>query len=88
MSVLLAVYRLLLTPIGMKFSISILLCSLVLLHSLVSSSKVNDKNVNLYDIDGTLYPPDIMPNSKKLAWLTDSEVYLKGGHHIGFLRLV
>lgn len=27
-----------------------------------------------------------MPNSKKLLWLTDTKVYLKGGCFIGFLR--
>lgn len=46
------------------------------------------KNMNLYDIEGTVYPPDVMPNSKKLLWLTDTKVYLKGGYYIGFLRFV
>jgi len=71
----------------MAFFKSILSCSLIILQIfLVKSSKISEKNVNLYDIEGTVYPPDVMPNSKKLAWLTDTEVYLKGGHHIGFLR--
>lgn len=72
----------------MNCFISLLLCSLVINLCGGEGLKSFDKNMNLYDIEGTVYPPDVMPNSKKLLWLTDTKVYLKGGCFIGFLRFV
>lgn len=64
------------------FSLSILVAYLPAAQSV----KNVEAATNLYDVEGIVYPPDILPNNKKQFWLTDTRVYIKGGEHIGFLK--
>lgn len=70
----------------MRFVLNFLCVCLVINVSLVSCVKNPEKLANLFDIEGVVYPPDTLPHNKKIAWLTETRVYLKGGNHVGFLR--
>lgn len=70
----------------MKFALNFLCVCLVINVSLVKCAKNPEKLANLFDIEGVVYPPDTLPHNKKIAWLTETRVYLKGGNHVGFLR--
>ncbi|KAK7603567.1 hypothetical protein V9T40_003566 [Parthenolecanium corni] len=70
----------------MKFALNFLCVCLVINVSLVTCAKNPEKLANLFDIEGVVYPPDTLPHNKKIAWLTETRVYLKGGNHVGFLR--
>lgn len=59
-------------------------CCTILCVPLTKASET--KNTALYDIEGVVYPPDFIPHSRRQAWLAETKVYVRGGHHIGFLK--
>ncbi len=59
---------------------------LVINIPLIKCTKSSERTVNLYDIEGVIYPPDGLPNDRKMSWLTETRVYIKGGEYIGFLK--